>query len=86
MIHRRLRTPEIECVPETLQHVFGYKPREEQLEAIKTLAIDQKDLILIAQTNFGKSIVFQSMPVLRDGICLIIMPLNLLETDQVSSP
>jgi hypothetical protein len=48
MIHCTLRTPEIELLPETLQHVFGYKPRAEQLEAIKTLAIDQKDLILIA--------------------------------------
>ena len=85
MICHMLQTPEIKNVPETLQHVFGYKPQEEQLEAIKTLAIDQKDLILIAQTNFSKSMVFQSVPVLQNGICLIIMLLNLLEKDQVSS-
>jgi superfamily II DNA helicase RecQ len=85
MIHRSLETPKFECLPKTLERVFGYKPRDEQLEAIKTLAIDQKDLILIARTNFGKSMVFQSVPILRNGISLIIMPLNLLEKDQVSS-
>ena len=86
MAHHSLRIPKIECLPETLRRVFGYEPREEQLEAIKTLSIDQEDLILIARTNFGKSMVFQSVPILRGGICLMIMPLNLLEMDQASSP
>ena len=54
MAHHSLRIPKIECLPETLRRVFGYEPREEQLEAIKTLSIDQEDLILIARTNFGK--------------------------------
>src|SRR5436305_7049984 len=84
MTHHGLRTPKIECLPETLRRVFGYEPREEQLEAIKTLTIDQKNLILIARTNFGKSMVFHSVPILRGGICLIIMPLNLLENEQAS--
>lgn len=51
---------------------------------IKALAIDQKDLILIAKTGWGKSMIFQSIPALRKGgIALILMPLNLLEEDQV---
>ena len=47
-----------------LLDLFGYKPHEEQLEAIKTLAVDKKDLILIAYTGFGKSMIFQSIPAL----------------------
>ena len=85
MTHHGIQTLKIECLPKTLQRVFGYEPRKEQLEAIKSLTIDQEDLILIARTNFGKSMVFQSVPILRGGICLMIMPLNLLEMDQASS-
>lgn len=54
-----------------------------QLEAIIALARDKKDLILIAKTSFGKSMIFQSLPVLTGGICLLLYPLNLLEEDQV---
>ena len=63
--------------------IFGYKPRDEQVEAIKTLAINQQDLILIAHIGFGKSMIFQSISVLRGRISLIIIPLNLLEEEQV---
>jgi superfamily II DNA helicase RecQ len=78
-----LRTPDILSLRSILLNSFGYEPHEEQLQAIKTLAVDHKDLILIARTGFGKSMVFQSIPLLRSGICLIIMPLNLLEDEQV---
>jgi superfamily II DNA helicase RecQ len=78
-----LRTPDIPSLRSILLNSFGYEPHEEQLEAIKTLVVDQEDLILIACTGFGKSMVFQSIPLLRSGICLIIMPLNLLEEEQV---
>jgi superfamily II DNA helicase RecQ len=64
--------------------VLKFTPRGDQIEAIRTLAIDQLDLILIAPTGWGKSAVFQAIPALRGGICLMIMPLNLLEEGQVS--
>ena len=47
-----------------LQQVFGITPWPEQLRAIRTLVVDQKDLILIAKTGFGKSLVFNSVPFL----------------------
>ena len=78
-----LRASDIPSLRNKLCDLFGYEPHEEQLKAIKTLAVDQEDLILIARTGFGKSMIFQSIPVLRDGICLVIMPLNLLEDEQV---
>ena len=55
-----------------------------QIDAIQSLAVDQLDLILIALTGWGKSMVFQAIPALQGGICLMIMLLNLLEEDQVS--
>jgi len=68
-----------------LQQVFSITPRLEQLEAIKTLAVDQQDLILIAKTGFGKSLVFNSVPFLRGGVALIIMPLNAIEEGQTTA-
>ena len=68
-----------------LQKVFSITPRPEQLEAITTLVVDQKDLILIAKTGFGKSLVFNSVPFLRGGVALIIMPLNAIEEGQTTA-
>ncbi|KAI9780356.1 MAG: hypothetical protein M1839_006779 [Geoglossum umbratile] len=57
-----------------------------QVEAIHTLVYKHRDLILSARTGWGKSMNFQSVPVLRNGgICLMIMPLNALESDQAQS-
>jgi superfamily II DNA helicase RecQ len=67
-----------------LANLLKFPPRAGQIDAIRTLAVDQLDLILIAPTGWGKSVVFQAIPALRGGICLMIMPLNLLEEGQVS--
>ena len=76
--------PSAEKLRDLLHRLHGFQPRPDQVEAIKTLAIDQRDLILIARTGWGKSMIFQSVPALRTGgIALLIMPLNLLEEDQV---
>jgi superfamily II DNA or RNA helicase len=42
------------CVNE----LFGFEPKDKQVEAIRKLLYDKSDLILIAKTGFGKSIVF----------------------------
>jgi superfamily II DNA helicase RecQ len=72
-------------IADYLQQVFGHTPRPEQLEAIRSLVIDQKDLILIAKTGFGKSLVFNSVPFLQGGVALIIMPLNAIEEGQTAA-
>ncbi|KAK9233684.1 hypothetical protein V1525DRAFT_415745 [Lipomyces kononenkoae] len=69
---------------ERIQTVVGFRPREAQIDAIRILTYERKDLILIAPTGWGKSVVFQSVPILREGICIMIMPLTLLEEDQVA--
>lgn len=68
----------------SIEAVVGFRPRPGQVEAIRRLVVDQKDLILIAPTGWGKSVVFQAVPALSGGICIMIMPLTLLEEEQVS--
>jgi superfamily II DNA helicase RecQ len=61
-----------------IERVVGFSPRAGQNQAIRKLVIDRKDLILVAPTGWGKSVVFQATPALAAGICLMIMPLTLL--------
>ncbi len=84
MQHAPLHRLDSESLPSILPNLFNFTLRDGQIEAIRRLAVDQEDLILIAPTGWGKSAVFQAIPVLRGGICLMIMPLTLLEEDQVS--
>jgi len=79
-----LHSPDPDSLPLTLTNLLRFPPRDGQIKAIQSLAIDQMDLILIAPTGWGKSVVFQAVPALRRGVCLLIMPLNLLEEEQVS--
>ncbi|KAI9840287.1 MAG: hypothetical protein M1837_001774, partial [Sclerophora amabilis] len=71
------------------ESAFGYPPRPEQVDAIYTLTHHQRDVILTAPTGWGKSLVFQSIPLVRrlrtNGMCLVIMPLNVLQQDQLRS-
>jgi superfamily II DNA helicase RecQ len=83
MLHKPLRKPNPKSLPSTFARLLKFPPRDGQLDAIRRLAIDQQDLILIAPTGWGKSAIFHVIPALRGGICLMIMPLNLLEEDQV---
>ena len=83
MLHTPLRNPDPKSLASTLANLLEFPPCNGQIEAIRSLAVDQQDLILIAPTGWGKSIVFQAILALRGGICLMIMPLNLLEEGQV---
>ena len=67
-----------------VQQVFNKIPWSEQLEAIRTLIVDQKDLILIAKTEFEKSLMFNSVSVLQEDVVLIIMSLCAIENEQVA--
>jgi superfamily II DNA helicase RecQ len=61
------------------------EPREGQIRSLYYLCEDGHDVILIAKTGFGKSVIFQLAPLLRPGICLIISPLNALSSGQLES-
>lgn len=66
------------------QVVFGFTLHEEQVDAISCLFYEQTDLLLLAKTGFGKSIIFQLLPFMTPvaGVVLILMPLKLLQAEQ----
>jgi len=72
-----------------VNELFGFEPKNKQVEAIRHLLYDKRDLIrdliLIAKTGFGKSIIFQALPLIEEEskqASLILMPLNLLQEEQ----
>lgn len=64
--------------------VFGFTLHEEQIDAISCLFYEQTDLLLLAKTGFGKSIIFQLLPFMNPiaGVVLTLMPLKLLQAEQ----
>jgi ATP-dependent helicase YprA (DUF1998 family) len=67
---------------------FGYPSLQDgQVDALEKLIEYRRDVMLIAKTSFGKSLIFQLAPLLmpdpkQPGIALIIMPLTLLQQNQ----
>ena len=64
--------------------VFGLTLHENQVEAICTLFYERRELLLLAKTGFGKSLIFQMIPFMTaaTGVVLILMPLKLLQAEQ----
>lgn len=64
--------------------VFGFRLHEAQIDAIHTLHDEWRDLLLLAKTGFGKSLIFQLMPFLTiaPGVVLTLIPLKLLQAEQ----
>ena len=73
-----------EHIQDVIQSRFGYQAKDMQVDALYTLVYSREDLILIARTGFGKSVVFQAAPLMFSPkkSALIIMPLNALEEEQ----
>lgn len=69
-----------------LKSVWGYEEfRENQLEAIESILEQNKDILYIARTSAGKSLVFQLPSLMLDGVAIIISPLLSLMEDQVQA-
>ena len=64
--------------------VFGFTLHDAQADAICTLFYEKIDLLLLAKTGFGKSLIFQLLPfmIATPGVVLILMPLKLLQAEQ----
>lgn len=67
--------------------VFGFVLHEEQIDAIYCLYYESTDLLLLAKTGFGKSLIFQLLPFMTPipGVVLILIPLKLLQAEQCLS-
>jgi superfamily II DNA helicase RecQ len=78
----------IGLIERRVKQLFQADAKKGQVEALYHLLYDKKDLILIASTGFGKSTIFQSAPLMQDGLrqtALIIMPLKAIEQEQCKS-
>lgn len=75
----------LEQIGQRFFEVSGYQGRPKQLEAIHIVACQRKALILIARTSFGKSLVFNMLPLLHPvlrGIVLVVIPLKHIARQQ----
>jgi superfamily II DNA helicase RecQ len=66
------------------QLVYGFIAKPEQAEALWWLIFEKRDLLLVAKTSFGKSLILQLLPCLiGDSIVLILLPLNAISAEQM---
>lgn len=63
--------------------VSGFELQEAQVDAVSTLFYERRDLLLLAKTGFGKSLIFQILPFMfhPTGVLIILMPLKLLQAE-----
>jgi len=56
-----------------------YPARKQQVHAIRRLLVERKDLMLIAKTSFGKSMMLQALSAIRpSSIMIVIIPLTVI--------
>lgn len=66
-----------QAIDEAVSLLYPYKPRAGQQEALHHLIYRRQDLILIAKTSFGKSMILQAVSVLIcKSITVVILPLD----------
>ena len=74
-----------QAIRRAIRELYPYNPREGQLEALRQLVYLRKDLILIAKTSFGKSMILQAVSLLlAKSITLVVLPLNQIGVEQAN--
>lgn len=60
--------------------IFGFALQKTQVDAIYMLFYEQRDLLFLVKTGFGKSLIFQLLPLFFDltSMVIIFIPLKLL--------
>ena len=77
--------PFAEDTQEVLEEIFGHREfRPGQREAVETL-LDGQDALVVMPTGGGKSLIYQAVGALVEGLCLVVSPLIALMKDQVES-
>jgi superfamily II DNA helicase RecQ len=71
------------AIEEAIQLLYPYPPRQGQRDALRQLIYKRKDLILIAKTSFGKSMVLQAAPILMcRSMTIVLLPLDRIAQEQ----
>ena len=69
-----------------VQELWGYTAKSIQVDTIWEVGCQQKSRILVAKTGVGKSLMFETIPLLdpdRPGIALVVMPLKHIQHQQL---
>lgn len=74
---------EVESVRRAINTHFNLKARPWQVNVVLDITKYKRDVCAIAETNAGKSLVYQSIPVITGGSVLVILPAIALMEDQV---
>jgi len=83
MLRGESKARHLSKVDKAIAFLYPYYGRAEQLEALRWLLFKKKDIILIAKTLFGKSMIMQAMPCLVWAlVVIIILPLNAIGVEQ----
>ena len=77
------KVKEVESVRQVINTHFNFKARPWQVGAVIDITKRKRDVCAIAGTNAGKSLVYQSIPVVTGGSVLVISPTIALMEDQV---
>ena len=76
-------TAQKDAIDRAISLLYPYKPRDGQRDALHHLIYRRKDLILIAKTAFGKSMILQAVSILlRKSTAIILLPLNQIGEEQ----
>lgn len=75
---------QLKYIGKAVELSYGFNAKPEQLEALRWLLFEKRDLLLVAKTSFGKSVILQLFPCLTpDAIALILLPLNAIGAEQL---
>lgn len=74
---------EVKAVCQAINEQFNVKARPWQVSVVIDITKQKREVCAIAGTNAGKSLVYQSIPVITGGSVLVISPTIALMEDQV---
>jgi hypothetical protein len=75
-----------EVIAKAVELLYRFSPREQQLDCIQWLLYQKEDLVLVAKTSFGKSLIMQILPCLVPNSCIVvILPLLALGSEQADA-
>ena len=70
---------QISKLDEAIAEIYPYRGHTEQPEALRVLIFERRDLMLVAKTSFGKSMIMQALPCLiPNAVVIIVLPLNVI--------
>ena len=77
-------TKQNKVIEKAIQLLYSYSSCEDQCNALRQLIYEWEDLILIAKTSFEKSMILQTVSVLKDRfITLILLSLTQIGVKQI---